>query len=124
MVKHLILMTIMKKKIKKIIIVLSLIKYIGLYFYISLFAHDGENTIPELNEQILIITRDENEATNNFYESMLSISVLNICLNDNTMVVSAKQNYPGITREQSKQIRFRRIDENYINSENIFLEKL
>lgn len=117
-------MTIMKKKIKKIIIVLSLIKYIGLYFYISLFAHDGENTIPELNEQILMIARDENEATNNFYESMLSMSVLNICLNDNTMVVSAKQNYSGITREQSKQIRFRRIDENYINSENIFLEKL
>ena len=91
----------MKKKIKKIMIVLSFIKYVGIYFYISFFAHDGENTIPELNEQILIITRDENEAINNFYESMMSMSALNICLSDNTKVISANQNYPGIIPEQN-----------------------
>ncbi len=117
-------MIIMKKKIKKIMIVLSIIKYVGIYFYISLFAHDGENTIPELNEQILIITRDENEATNNFYKSIMSMSALNICLNNNTKVISANQNYPGIIPEQNKQVQFNRIEENHINSENIFLEKL
>lgn len=117
-------MTIMKKKIKKIMIVLSIIKYLGIYFYISLIAHEGEYTIPDVNEQILMITRDENEAKNNFYESMLSMSALNICLNDNTKVISANQNYPGITPEQNKQLQFNRIEENHINYEKIFLKKL
>lgn len=117
-------MTIMKKKIKKIMIVLSIIKYLGIYFYISLIEHEGEYTIPDVNEQILMITRDENEARNNFYESMLSMSALNICLNDNTKVISANQNYPGITPEQNKQLQFNRIEENHINYEKIFLKKL
>ena len=114
----------MKKKIKKIIIVLSLIKYAGLYFYISLFAHDGENTIPERNKQVIMTMMDRSESTMNDYDFMLTKRALNICLIDNTMVVSADQNSPGITPEQNKQVQFNRIEENHINYEKIFLKKL